>query len=707
MISLSDLEDIFASGGKLSRRLPSYENRPDQLSMAEDVARCYNENRKGVIEAGTGIGKSYAYLAVALLNAQENSDEKTVIATSNVALQQQLINKDLPTLESALDLDIPYALLLGRNRYVCVSKMLNAVSGFRNREAKLFEEAETAEDKIYSWFRSTETGIMEELEHKLLRTSFAANIRSDKDTCLKQRCPHIGKCFYYNAIQKAKNSRLIVTNHALLFIDSYIRAAGDEGFDESVIIPPYNRLIIDECHNIDKSATEFFSLSLSEERVRESYRKLFSITYKNKNNMHLADIITTYKKEITADDARAFNVNLTQFTSEVCIYLKTLVSARDRQLFVSECLVTDTQENFDAVRKDEAAQLLITLDEILKAFRFFLQGLDKNCSDEDEIYINLASGILGEYEEYHDVLLSFYNHGTDDSTVCYYKFRPDEEGVTMCVSPVSIAGRMNDFIFSKLDTVVCTSATVKTGKNFNYFLKQVGLGSGSELVTGFYPSPFDYSRNAMLLFPVRGNFMRFDAQQKDSYAEYLAHMIEDCVNASGGSALVLFTSKDMMERVYALVKDNIEMPLLIQKTGTSTNLLRKKFLTEKNSILFGLRSFWEGIDVPGDALRLLIITQLPFPHIQDCIMRARSQLLMKEEKSPFLYISVPEMLITLKQGLGRLIRSESDRGVVIIADGRTSRYIEAIRNCLPPYYIPDEEALDVTSFAGKIENFLF
>ena len=247
--------------------------------------------------------------------------------------------------------------------------MLNAVSGFRNREAKLFEEAETAEDKIYSWFRSTETGIMEELEHKLLRTSFAANIRSDKDTCLKQRCPHIGKCFYYNAIQKAKNSRLIVTNHALLFIDSYIRAAGDEGFDESVIIPPYNRLIIDECHNIDKSATEFFSLSLCEERVRESYRKLFSITYKNRNNMHLADIITTYKKEITADDARAFNVNLTQFTSEVCIYLKTLVSARDRQLFVSECLVTDTQENFDAVRKGEAAQLLITLDEILRKSR--------------------------------------------------------------------------------------------------------------------------------------------------------------------------------------------------------------------------------------------------------------------------------------------------------------------------------------------------
>ena len=197
------------------------------------------------------------------------------------------------------------------------------------------------------------------------------------------------------------------------------------------------------------------------------------------------------------------------------------------------------------------------------------------------------------------------------------------------------------------------------------------------------------------------------ASDKDNYAIYLADMISQSVKASEGSALVLFTSREMMEMVYALVKDTIELPLLIQKGGTSTNLLRKKFLSEKNSILFGLRSFWEGIDVPGDSLRLLIITQLPFPHIQDCIMRARSRQLEKEEKSPFLFISVPEMLITLKQGLGRLIRSESDRGVVIIADGRTSRYIEAIRNCLPPYYIPDEDSLDTASFAQKIENFLF
>lgn len=707
MISLSDLEDIFASGGKLSQKLPSYENRPDQLSMAEDVALCYNENRKGVIEAGTGIGKSYAYLAVAIVNARDNIEEKTVIATSNVALQQQLINKDLPSLEKILDLDIPYALLLGRGRYVCVSKMLDAVNSFKGRESKLFEEAESAQDKIYAWFRTTETGIMEELEHRLLRTSFASNIRSDKDTCLKQRCPHINKCFYYNAVQKANSSRLIITNHALLFIDSYIRGTGNEGFDESVIIPSYNRLIIDECHNIDKSATEFFSLSMSGEMVRESYKKLFTVTYRQKNGMHLADMITSFRKGITADDARAFSVSLTQFTSEACILLKSLVSDRDRRLFLSECLVSDTEEDFDSTKKELVSQLLVTLDEILRLFRLFLEGLDGKDMGEDEMYLNLASSVFSEYEEYHEVLSSFYHHGENDSLVCYYRFSPDDESAVMCVSPVSVADKLNDYIFSKLDTVVCTSATVKTGKNFNYFLRQVGLGNTQDLVTGFYPSPFDYSTNAMLLFPVKGNFMRFAASDKDNYAIYLADMISQSVKASEGSALVLFTSREMMERVYALVKDTIELPLLIQKGGTSTNLLRKKFLSEKNSILFGLRSFWEGIDVPGDSLRLLIITQLPFPHIQDCIMRARSRQLEKEEKSPFLFISVPEMLITLKQGLGRLIRSESDRGVVIIADGRTSRYIEAIRNCLPPYYIPDEDSLDTASFAQKIENFLF
>ena len=272
MIEETQLEDIFARGGILDKGLENFEKRDDQLLMAQDVARCYNEDTVGVIEAGTGIGKSYAYLSVAILAALEDGDERTVVATSNVALQQQLINK----------------------------KMTGAVNSYRQKTGDmLFKDEESDEERIYQWFRNTTTGIVEELEHRLLASPFIARVRSDKDTCMKQKCPHFTRCFYYNALQKARNSRIIVTNHALLFIDSSIRADAGEDYDESVIIPPYNRLVIDECHNIDRAATEFFSTYMDRKWILETHRRLFQATHKARNGMTLADIVSTLRKDAT------------------------------------------------------------------------------------------------------------------------------------------------------------------------------------------------------------------------------------------------------------------------------------------------------------------------------------------------------------------------------------------------------------------------
>lgn len=703
MITQDQLDDIFARGGLLERSIPHYEKRDEQLMMASDCAVCFNEDRIGVIEAGTGIGKSFAYLAVALLESLSSPQGRTVVATSNVALQQQLINKDLPALEKAMGVDVPYALLLGRGRYVCMSKILNAVNGER-MQAGLFKDDESDAERVYSWFRSTKTGIVEELDFRLLSSSFVQAVRSDKDSCLKQRCPYFQKCFYYQAIQRAKKSRLVVTNHALLFIDSSVRAELDSGFDEDVVLPLFNRLIIDECHNIDKSATEFFSIELGKEELNDVFRKLFQVTYTVNGRQTLADIITGFRDDVTVEDARAFYTDMTLFCGDCARFLSGLVSVADRRKYSAQCLIDDTETDFDSVQRPRAEALLVVLDRIVGMMGHFLS---LPVSEEMDIYKRMAGTLLERLSGWQHLLRMFLDHGSHDELVFYYSYAKNSSDVTMVLSPISVGAMLRTNIFDKLDSVICTSATIKAGKDFSYFLRQVGLEGRDDLVTGFYASPFDYSRNAMLLYPAAGDGMKFNIAVRQSYADYLADMLVAVIDRSEGSALVLFTSMEMLNMVHERISGRIRQELLVQKKGSSTEQLRSRFREDVSSVLLGLRTFWEGIDVPGEALKVLVITQLPYVHVEDPVKRARSVRIAREGGNPFMQIDVPEMLISLKQGLGRLIRSASDRGVAIIADGRTARYIELIRACIPPYYVPESENLTVASFPDRVEDFLY
>ena len=703
MITQDQLDDIFARGGLLERSIPHYEKRDEQLMMASDCAVCFNEDRIGVIEAGTGIGKSFAYLAVALLESLSSPQGRTVVATSNVALQQQLINKDLPALEKAMGVDVPYALLLGRGRYVCMSKILNAVNGER-MQAGLFKDDESDAERVYSWFRSTKTGIVEELDFKLLSSSFVQAVRSDKDSCLKQRCPYFQKCFYYQAIQRAKKSRLVVTNHALLFIDSSVRAELDTGFDEDVVLPLFNRLIIDECHNIDKSATEFFSIELGKEELNDVFRKLFQVTYTVNGRQTLANIITGFRDDVTVEEARAFYTDMTLFCGDCARFLSGLVSAADRGKYSTQCLIDDTETDFDSVQRPRAEALLVVLDRIVGMMGHFLS---LPVSEEMDIYKRMAGTLLERLSGWQHLLRMFLDHGSHDELVFYYSYAKNSSDVTMVLSPISVGAMLRANIFDKLDSVICTSATIKAGKDFSYFLRQVGLEGRDDLVTGFYASPFDYSRNAMLLYPAAGDGMKFNIAVRQSYADYLADMLVAVIDRSEGSALVLFTSMEMLNMVHERISGRIRQELLVQKKGSSTEQLRSRFREDVSSVLLGLRTFWEGIDVPGEALKVLVITQLPYVHVEDPVKRARSVRIAREGGNPFMQIDVPEMLISLKQGLGRLIRSASDRGVAIIADGRTARYIELIRACIPPYYVPESENLTVASFPDRVEDFLY
>ena len=337
-------------------------------------------------------------------------------------------------------------------------------------------------------------------------------------------------------------------------------------------------------------------------------------------------------------------------------------------------------------------------------FAFFLS---LPVSEEMDIYKRMAGTLLERLSGWQHLLRMFLDHGSHDELVFYYSYAKNSSDVTMVLSPISVGAMLRANIFDKLDSVICTSATIKAGKDFSYFLRQVGLEGRDDLVTGFYASPFDYSRNAMLLYPAAGDGMKFNIAVRQSYADYLADMLVSIIDRSEGSALVLFTSMEMLNLVHERISGRIRQALLVQKRGSSTEQLRSRFREDVSSVLLGLRTFWEGIDVPGEALKVLVITQLPYVHVEDPVKRARSVRIARDGGNPFMQIDVPEMLISLKQGLGRLIRSASDRGVAIIADGRTARYIELIRACIPPYYVPESENLTVASFPDRVEDFLY
>lgn len=672
MITQEMLEDIFAPGGLLDNSLAGYEKRDDQLAMAETIAKCFNDGGKAVIEAGTGIGKSYAYLAVALLDARENPGERTVVATSNVALQQQLIQKDLPTLVDAIASDAKYALLLGRSRYVCLRRALDLDAG----------------QAFASWLASTETGIADEAPKGARRA--ASSVRSSRETCLGRRCPKFSKCFHRRAHAAAAAADIIVTNHAMLFTDSMFRG-GEADYTEDFVLPAYSRLVVDECHNIDRAATDHFSRRLDGAAVDELRGTLF-LRKAEGEGATLAQLLAPNGEGLREADLWSL-----KSTSEAKIFLESLVTAEDRRRDKSEMRASEAIVPFSA-HAGEAESLREALWEVAKWVRERLRAAGSPS------WAAYAESVAEAHESAMELIGDFLRPEARPETVFHYQYPKGD--VALVASPLSVAGTLRDNLFSKIPVVVCCSATIKAGRDFSYFTGQVGL-EGEDILTGFHPSPFDYASNAMLLYPAREDGMEFKNTQREAYSDYLAKAITELVEVSEGAAMVLFTSSAMLDSVLSKVRERTERTIYAQTGGASPDALRRAFLSDRGSVLFGLKSFWEGIDAPGDALRMLIVTQLPFPHINDCVKKSRGEKLEAEGSSGFAHIVVPEMLISLKQGLGRLIRSEEDRGVAVILDARARRYMNLIRECLPPYYIPDEEGLTVESFPSRAENFLF
>lgn len=708
----TEIEDIFDQGGLLEKNLKTYEVRQGQIDMAKVVATAYDEKQIAIIEAGTGIGKSYAYLVPALYNAIFNSEEKTVIATATINLQAQLYKKDVPQLFSILGKTCSVALAVGRGNYVCIRRAREKLSS----DSILAMDPTSRYGEFASWLANTENGLLTEYS-SFLPYQFS-EVNSDGELCSNFKCPHRKECFYFKNKEKCLESRIVITNHHLLFTDAKSRSDNEVPFSEEAVLPPYNRLIIDEAHNIEATATEFFSSSYCGYSVQRRISKIM-VAEKGKSR-NLIEEMGSYSTQGVSIDKAVENLYKLKNSVEALtnFLLDTFVKTNFEPLFIQvqhqRRLAKFVECASDVV--ESAKNLDLSVSELLK----YSQVPETEKNKERELKTNV-SRIVSETLVLSD-FCDFSQWGDEIHWFDAERRRSKVVDMRIVISPLEVATSLIGNLYKNLDTVVFTSATLNLEDDFKYWGSRVGLPFESEntFVKESFLSPFDYNNRLLLLTPsdapsspyMQNISSASEHKEKEealnNYNFYMAETIFKSVQSSDGGALVLFTSKKTMMDVKDIVADMFEdegLTLLMQGE-LSKDILLNQFKNDQNSTLFALNSFWEGIDAPGNTLRLVIIVKLPFQVPSQPIIKARSLDIEKQNKSAFFSLSLPSATMKLKQGFGRLMRSTADYGVVLILDSRitTKNYGKYMLRSLPPCYHPETLSSGVSD---KIENFLF
>jgi ATP-dependent DNA helicase DinG len=708
----TEIEDIFDQGGILEKKLDTYEVRQGQIEMSKVVATAFEKNQIAIIEAGTGIGKSYAYLVPALYNAIFNSEEKTVIATATINLQAQLYKKDVPQLFSILGKECSVALAVGRGNYVCIRRAREKLSS----DAVLAMDPSSRYGEFATWLANTENGLLTEYT-SYLPYQFS-EINSDGELCPNFKCPHRKECFYFKNKEKCLESRIIITNHHLLFTDAKSRVDNEIPFSEEAVLPPYNRLIIDEAHNIEATATEFFSSSYSGYSVMRRITKIM-VAEKGKTR-NLIEEIGAYSTQGVSIDKAVENLYKLKNSVEslTTFLLDTFQKTNFEPLFIQNHHQRRLSKFVDCAKEvvESANNLDLSVSELLK----YVQVPDTEKNKERELKTNV-SRIVNETL----VLDEFCNFSEWTDDIHWFdaeRRRGKVIDMSVIISPLEVATSLISNLYKNLDTVVFTSATLNLEDDFKYWGSRVGLPFPSEntFVKESFLSPFDYKNRLLLLTPADAPSSPYMAnvtnekEHKEKEAElnnynmYMAETIFKSVRSSDGGALVLFTSRKTMNDVKDIVVDMFDEEglTLLTQGDMSKDILLNQFKNDQNSTLFALNSFWEGIDAPGNTLRLVIIVKLPFQVPSQPIIKARSLDIEKQNKSAFFSLSLPSATMKLKQGFGRLMRSTADYGVVLILDSRitTKNYGKYMLRSLPPCYHPETLSDGVSD---KIENFLY
>jgi ATP-dependent DNA helicase DinG len=619
-----DVRQFFGKRGLLSEWHPNYEHRPGQIEMAEAVESALADRKHLIVEAGTGTGKTLAYLVPAIL-----SGRRVVISTGTKNLQEQLYFKDIPFLEKHLG-PLRACYMKGRSNYACRQKIYDAES-----EPVLDGLEEVADFQIIrDWEKTTETGDRAEIKTLPESSGAWAKIDARSEMCTGQKCPQFERCFITKMHIKAQESDIIIVNHHLLFADIAVK----DGGENAGIIPDYNSVIFDEAHEVEDVAGQYFGVSISnyqfEELIRDvtavAARKDFGSTELDRVLMTTGDRAAQFLALFEAPDGRS------GFRSHEAFLIK----------------------HEDVYRDVLAGLELIALRlELLKA-----------APEEAIPLVNRAREIARR--------LQFWMETSNRAYVYWIERRG--RGTYLQATPIDVSQLLDEKLFDRIDSVVLTSATLAVSGGFHFVKERLGLRNARALVV---PSHFDYGKQALFYVPQNLPDPRnaaFTGAASDEIVELLTH--------SRGRAFVLFTSYQQMRLVYDRVSLDIPYQTLMQGTGPRSALL-EEFRSTPNAVLFATSSFWQGVDVPGDQLSMVIIDKLPFAVPSDPVVQARISAIKDDGGDAFNEYQVPQAAIALKQGFGRLIRSRTDRGVLVLLDNRITktRYGQIFFDSLPDY----------------------
>ena len=629
---MSDPTPIFAADGPLAAAIPGFRARPQQIEMAQKIAEAIKANRILVAEAGTGTGKTFAYLVPALL-----AGGKVIISTGTKTLQDQLFNRDLPTVRAALKVPVTIALLKGRANYVCHYHLE------RNARDGRFLTAQDAADlrAITRFAKLTQTG--DKAECTDVREDSMAWIAatSTRDNCLGQDCPYKEECFVMQARRNAMEADVVVVNHHLFFADVMLR---DEGMGE--LLPACNAVIFDEAHQLPETASLFFGDSVSTAQVLELARD-------------------TRSETVSAARDCVPMIDQTRNLEKAARDLRLVFGTESARLSVAQA---SERENFDA----QVEALEKTLGE-------FHAVLDTQAERSEGL-----ANCLRRTEEMAERLARWRNPAETDLIRWVEVFT---QSLALNATPLHVSDVFKRQLEGHPRAWVFTSATLAVGKaDFGHYCRELGLAwMDPPPMTAVWGSPFDYAEQALLYAPAG-----MPDPNAPDYTERVARVALPLIRAARGRAFVLCTSLRAMRRIHELIVDGLqqsgdELPVLLQGEGSRTELL-ERFRRLGNAVLVASQSFWEGVDVPGDALSLVVIDKLPFAPPDDPVLAARVEHMQKQGLSPFVHHQLPRTVINMKQGAGRLIRTERDRGVLCICDPRMieKSYGKVVWRSLPP-----------------------
>jgi ATP-dependent DNA helicase DinG len=706
----SDSKTAYAADGdpidpdilsNLEMHLSAYEKREAQIQMIDEVSETFQEGRHLVIEAGTGVGKSLGYLLPSLQFAKQR-DDRVVISTFTTQLQEQLMQKEIKLLEKVSPFSFQTVLLKGKNHYINLFKFEQSL-----REGDFQYDVVLTKMQILVWLTRTETGDVDELNLTSGGQLFWNRLRHDGWHLPHSKDPWVSKDFYLNARKRAQAADLIITNHSMLLSDI---------INKGNLIPSYDYLVIDEAHHLEKSARQHLGIVLDYLSIKFSTTQLGTLDQKQLYGrlyglMNMYDIEGSLHSFELDSHVQRFYIDL----EEAMTVLGNVFFKNAKKRTGAQKIQHRISEEMKMSRSWQPVQM--AMERVISGMKLINKQFQEILDTIKSKKLKLKDNEKALVEEFHSFLVEwgkleqqfrtvFLKEMTDYVLWLDGDTRSLPNSLIIQAQPVAVAQNLKEELFAKKKSVVLTSATLTVSDSFGYFLNEIGLKK-EEIKQLQLSSPFDYAQSATLFIP--NDVPEIQQVSNEEYIEGISSHLIGVAQATKGRMLILFTSYDMLRKTYELMKESglLEDYVLMAQgiTSGSRTRLTKNFQRFDKAILFGTSSFWEGVDIPGEDLSCLALVRLPFSPPDEPVTQAKSEILKAQGRNPFSSHSLPEAIIRFKQGVGRLIRRSSDRGIVIVYDRRikTTRYGKAFIQSIPAMKVREGDLSDLITW---IEDWL-